>query len=126
MWGSVAPPAEPFVIEVDTPPTIAVGVVPWGLGPWLPDAEIVRVAPAQADPGSLLDRARGRSLIVVVKDAHRHPATQALVSALLAARPDITVIEMGLPIWRPGAAAYIATYGAARANAQAATELLTP
>ncbi|WP_055481597.1 glycoside hydrolase family 3 protein [Sphaerimonospora mesophila] len=123
--GSVTPLTDPFVIEVDTPPTIAVGDVPWGIAPWLPDAEIVRIKLDDADVRALLGRADGRSLIIVVKDAHRYPRTRTLVSALLAVRPDATVVEMGLPIWRPGAAAYIATYGAARANAQAAAELLT-
>ncbi|UBU15632.1 glycoside hydrolase family 3 protein [Nonomuraea gerenzanensis] len=125
LTGSAAPLVEPLVIEVDTPPTIAVGDVPWGVGPWLPDAEIVRVKPAAADVQGLLAKAGGRSLVVVVKDAHRHDESRALVSELLAARPDTTVIEMGLPVWRPDAATYIATYGAARANAQAAVELLT-
>ncbi|MEU8248553.1 glycoside hydrolase family 3 protein [Nonomuraea sp. NPDC048916] len=125
LTGSTAPLVEPLVIEVDTPPTIAVGDVPWGVGPWLPEAEIVRIEPAAADVALLLAKARQRSLVVVVKDAHRYEASRALVSALVAARPDATVIEMGLPIWRPGSAAYIATYGAARANAQAAVELLT-
>ncbi|WP_188194374.1 glycoside hydrolase family 3 protein [Nonomuraea sp. SYSU D8015] len=125
LTGATEPLVEPLVIEVDTPPTIAVGDVPWGVGPWLPDAEIVRVEPAAADAPGLLAKAANRSLIVVVKDAHRHRASQELVSALVAARPDATVIEMGLPVWRPASAAYIATYGAARANAQAAVELLT-
>ncbi|MER6944807.1 glycoside hydrolase family 3 protein [Nonomuraea sp. NPDC000554] len=125
LTGAPAPLVEPVVIEVDTPPTIAVGDVPWGVGPWLPDAEILRVEPADADVPGLLAKARDRSLVVVVKDAHRHEAGRALVAALVAARPDTTVIEMGLPVWRPGSAAYIATYGAARANAQAAVELLT-
>jgi beta-N-acetylhexosaminidase len=125
LTGVAEPLVEPLVIEVDTPPTIAVGDVPWGVGPWLPEAEIVRVEPAAADVPELLGRAANRSLVVVVKDAHRHQASQALVSALVAARPDATVIEMGLPVWRPASAAYIATYGAARANAQAAVELLT-
>ncbi|MCF6472450.1 glycoside hydrolase family 3 protein [Nonomuraea sp. MG754425] len=125
LTGSATPLVEPLVIEVDTPPTIAVGDVPWGVGPWLPDAEIVRVKPAAADAPALLAKAAGRSLVVVVKDAHRHHESQELVSALVAARPDTTVIEMGLPVWRPASAAYIATYGAARANAQAAVELLT-
>ncbi|MEV4088007.1 glycoside hydrolase family 3 protein, partial [Nonomuraea fuscirosea] len=123
--GSAEPLVEPLVIEVDTPPTIAVGDVPWGVGPWLPDAEIVRVKPAAADVAGLLAKAANRSLVVVVKDAHRHPESRNLLSALVAARPDTTVIEMGLPVWRPDSAAYIATYGAARANAQAAVELLT-
>ncbi|GAA1016920.1 sugar hydrolase [Acrocarpospora pleiomorpha] len=125
LTGSAAPLVDPYVVEVDTPPTIAVGDVPWGVAPWLPEAEIVRVKPADASPGALLAAAVGRSLIVVVKDAHRYPESQALISGLLAARPDTIVVEMGLPIWRPDAAAYIATYGAARANAQAAVELLT-
>ncbi|MEV4175345.1 glycoside hydrolase family 3 protein [Nonomuraea sp. NPDC049709] len=125
LTGSANPLVEPLVIEVDTPPTIAVGDVPWGVGPWLPDAEIVRVKPAAADVPDLLAKAANRSLVVVVKDAHRHHESRDLVSALVAARPDTTVIEMGLPVWQPGSAAYIATYGAARANAQAAVELLT-
>jgi beta-N-acetylhexosaminidase len=125
LTGATEPLVEPLVIEVDTPPTIAVGDVPWGVGPWLPDAEIVRVKPVDADVPVLVAKAAGRSLVVVVKDAHRNEASRTLVSALVAARPDATVIEMGLPVWRPDSAAYIATYGAARANAQAAVELLT-
>ncbi|MGN9838069.1 glycoside hydrolase family 3 protein [Nonomuraea sp. H19] len=123
--GSPSPLIDPLVVEVDTPPTIAVGEVPWGIAPWLPGSEVVRVAPAAADAEQLLNRARNRSLVVVVKDAHRHPESRALVSALVATRPDAIVVEMGLPIWRPDSAAYLATYGAARANAQAAMELLT-
>ncbi|MEU6999190.1 glycoside hydrolase family 3 protein [Nonomuraea sp. NPDC046570] len=123
--GSTKPLVDPLVIEVDTPPTIAVGTVPWGMAPWLPEAEIVRVKPAEADPDALVARASGRSLVVVVKDAHRYADSRDLVSTLVAARSDATVIEMGLPIWRPDSGAYIATYGAARANAQAAVELLT-
>ncbi|GII33240.1 glycoside hydrolase family 3 protein [Planotetraspora mira] len=125
LTGSAAPLVDPFVIEVDTPPTIAVGDVPWGFAPWLPEAEVVRVKPEEADGGALLGRAGGRSLVIVVKDAHRHPRTRSFVSDLVSARPDAIVVEMGLPIWRPEASAYIATYGAARPNAQAAAELLT-
>jgi beta-N-acetylhexosaminidase len=123
--GLATPLIDPLVVEVDTPPTIAVGEVPWGLAPWLPDAEIVRVKPDLVATESILARARGRSLVIVVKDAHRSEASRTFVSSLLAPRADATVVEMGLPIWRPRAAAYIATYGAARANAQAAAELLT-
>jgi beta-N-acetylhexosaminidase len=124
LTGAVPPLVDPLVVEVDTPPSIAAGPVPWGVGAWLPEAEVVRVAAARADATALLTRAGGRSLVVVVKDAHRHPDSRALVSALVLARPDATVIEMGLPIWQPDSAAYIATYGAARANTQAAIELL--
>ena len=61
---------------------------------------------------------------MVVRDAHRYPAVQAVVSALVAARPDTVVLEMGLPLWVPPAGVHLATYGAARANAQAAAEVL--
>ncbi|WP_030450831.1 glycoside hydrolase family 3 protein [Herbidospora cretacea] len=123
--GATLPLRNPFVVEIDTPPTIAVGDVPWGVAPWLPEAEIVRVKPEDAQAADLLTRARGRSLVVVVKDAHRYPASRDLVTELVSARPDGVVMEMGLPIWRPDHGVHIATYGAARANARAAVELLT-
>jgi hypothetical protein len=73
----------------------------------------------------ILDAAVGRSLVAVVRDAHRDANTRSLVSALVTARPDTVVVEMGLPIWSPrDGTTYVATYGASRASAQAAAELL--
>jgi beta-N-acetylhexosaminidase len=47
------------------------------------------------------------------------------IERLVAERPDAVVVEMGLPVWRPGhGGAYLATHGAARANAVAALEVL--
>lgn len=71
-----------------------------------------------------LAAAAGRSLVIVVRDAHRYPAARDLVRRLLAARPDAIVVEMGLPVWRPPAGGYVATYGAARTSGQAAAEVL--
>ena len=69
--------------------------------------------------------AAGRSLVAVVRDAHRDQNTRALVNALLAARPDLVLVEMGLPLWRPPeGTSYVATYGASRASAHAAAEML--
>ena len=71
--------------------------------------------------------AAGRSLVLVVRDAHRSESTQDLVTSVLADRPDAVLVEMGLPVWQPPAGryrAYVATYGAARANGQAAAEVL--
>ena len=69
--------------------------------------------------------AAGRSLVAVVRDAHRDQNTRSLVTALLAARPDLVLVEMGLPLWRPPeGTSYLATYGASRASAHAAAELL--
>ncbi|WP_030175764.1 glycoside hydrolase family 3 protein [Spirillospora albida] len=111
----------PLVVEMESSGNIAVGPTPWGLRPWAEDA-------VQADGGeqasSLLERATGRGLVIVLRDAHRHPAQRELTRTLLGARPDAIVVEMGLPVWRPGAGTYLATYGAANANAQAAAELL--
>ena len=66
----------------------------------------------------------GRSLIIIVRDAHRYPVATGLANLLLAARPDAVVVEMGLPVWRPATGSYIASYGAARSNATAVAERL--
>jgi beta-N-acetylhexosaminidase len=81
--------------------------------------------PGPVDAAGILAAAAGRSLVAVVRDAHRDEQTRSLVSALLAARPDLILVEMGLPFWRPPeGTSYLATYGASRASAHAAAELL--
>lgn len=117
---------EPFVVELQAPPNVSVGNVPWGLAPWLigTDDAAVRVADPAAEASALLARADGRSLVVVVRDAHRYRWQRELLSALLSVRPDAVVVEMGLPVWHPPSAAYLATYGASQANARAAAEVL--
>ncbi|MFD0802900.1 glycoside hydrolase family 3 protein, partial [Streptomonospora algeriensis] len=57
-------------------------------------------------------------------DAHRHPDTRALVAELCRHRPELVVVEMGLPAWRPQCRAHISTYGAGRVNGQSAAEVL--
>ncbi len=105
--GAVRPLTDPIAIEVSGRQNIAVGGVPWGLGPWLPAAAIQRVPAGFAEPGvpalvaATVARAAGRPLIVVVRDAHRYPVAQAVVTCVLEARPDAIVLEMGLPVWRP-------------------------
>ncbi len=130
--GPARPLTDPVAVELTAQANIAVGSVPWGLGPWLPAGRVLSLPASGGRPGvrsqavitSALDHAAGCSLIVVVRDAHRHPAMQDAVTGLLAARPDTVVVEMGLPLWRPAAGRYLATYGAARCNAQAAAEIL--
>ena len=98
------------------------------LGEGLEDAEVVAWKVAEGDrvdAAGILAAAAGRSLVAVVRDAHRDEQTRSLVSALLAARPDLILVEMGLPFWRPPeGTSYLATYGASRASAHAAAELL--
>jgi beta-N-acetylhexosaminidase len=121
---------DPIVIEVEPLPNMAAGEARWGLGSWAPAGSSRRVA-AAPDPGRAaavaLKAAAGRSLVLVVRDAHRSPATRHLVTAVLAERPDTVLVEMGLPYWQPPAGTcqtYLATFGASRANAQAAAEFL--
>jgi beta-N-acetylhexosaminidase len=136
--------SHPVIIEVEPRENIAAGRFGWGLGPWAPDGSVHRVSasgrllngaglgpadgtagPGPVDATGILAAAARRSLVAVVRDAHRDEQTRSLVGALLAARPDLILVEMGLPFWRPPeGTSYLATYGASRASAQAAAELL--
>ncbi len=121
-----------IVVQLEPPATIAVGDVPWGLSPYVNGVETVRMTDA-VDGGierivaeAIVGRANGRPVVVVSRDTHRHPWARTIVELLSARHPAVVLVEMGWPAaWRPsGAQAYVATYGAARANARAAAELL--
>jgi beta-N-acetylhexosaminidase len=117
--------SRPLIIEVEPLENIAAGRFGWGLGPWVPTDSVRRVNAGDGDAAVILAAATGRSLVAVVRDAHRDANTFSLVRALLAARPDTVLVEMGLPRWQPpDGTSYLATYGASRASAQAAAELL--
>jgi beta-N-acetylhexosaminidase len=127
--------SHPLIIEVEPRENIAAGQFGWGLAPWAPAGSVHRVsalgaagigdAAGVAGAAGILEAAKGRSLVAVVRDAHRDQNTRSLIGTLLAARPDLVLVEMGLPRWQPpGDITYLATYGASRANAQAAAELL--
>jgi beta-N-acetylhexosaminidase len=128
--GVPRPLHRPFVVEVVPPANMAAGIVPWGLGSWVETGSLRRVSTGSPDAeltatiSALLAEASGRSVVIVVRDAHRYPAAAAVVSRLLAARPDAVVVEMGLPVWRPPAGLYVATFGAARTSSRAAAEIL--
>ena len=75
----------------------------------------------------LLAEAEGLSLVLMVRDLHRHPWQASVAEAVIARRPDTVAVEMGLPACRPaGVSAYIATMGAARVCGVAAAELMRP
>ncbi len=126
--GPPGPVTDPLVIEVAPPGNMAVGTVPWGLAAWLPAGSVVQVpaggARADRQVSQALARAGGRTVIAVVRDAHRDPRARAVITGLLAARPDTIVVEMGLPVWRPPARVYLATYGASRTSGRAVAEML--
>jgi len=127
--GKVRVGGHPVVVRLTSTPSQAAGVVPWGVA--APLAQLgarvtaVELDAEHADIEAILGQAAGRSLVLVVRNLHRHPWMAAAVEAVLAKRPDAIVVEMGLPACRPaGAAAYIATHGAARVCGVAAAEVL--
>jgi beta-N-acetylhexosaminidase len=102
---------EPLVVELWPAATIAAGEAHHGLGEVL-GADTIRLREGEPLPPL------GDSVVFVVRDAHRHAWQRELVP------PGAVVVETGLPKWRPPAArAYVATYGAGRANLGAAAEI---
>ncbi|MEK2475082.1 glycoside hydrolase family 3 protein [Streptomyces noursei] len=115
---------------------IAVGdETPWGvadeLSRLLPGTETAAYAAEDAAAGTralvdtLLTAAGERPVVAVVRDLHRHPWMADALHALLTARPDTAVVEMGVPQAPPQGTPHLATHGAARVCAQAAAEALT-
>ncbi|BFU43705.1 glycoside hydrolase family 3 protein [Krasilnikovia sp. MM14-A1004] len=125
--------AAPHVVEFAPPRNIAVGSeTPWGVGGPLAermpgttsvrlDAEDLAGVPDPAAP--VLAGAAGRPLVLVVRDAHRHPWVAEALAHTLAIRPDAIVVEMGVPIAVSGGV-HVATYGATRACGLAAAEVI--
>jgi beta-N-acetylhexosaminidase len=122
--GSLPPGlADALVVQIEPAATIAVGEVPWGLASELPG--VLRLfEPSNVDEAAteLVVRAHGRPIVVVSRDTHRHAWARSLVDRL----PGVVLVEMGWPgSWRPAnARAYVASYGASRANAAAVLDLL--
>lgn len=114
----------PLIIEVEPRENMAAGELDWGLSPWVPPASVQRVSTSALATG-ILAAADGRSLVVTVRDVHVDERVRALITTLLGARPDTVLVEMGLPHWSPpDGTSYLATFGASRASAQAAAEML--
>jgi beta-N-acetylhexosaminidase len=120
------------VVELDRPANIAAGAVPWGVGAPL-RALATTATTARVPEGndhavaSALVAAADRSLVVVVRDAHRRPAQAAALATLAAARPDAVVVDMGWPgnpTDRPAVATWITTHGASRASGEAVARVL--
>jgi beta-N-acetylhexosaminidase len=133
--GAVAPPltAAPHVVEFAPPINFAIGAeTPWGvaapLSTLLPGTTAVRLfaddlagVPDMSAP--VLAGAVGRPLVLVVRDAHRHPWIAETLMHTLAVRPDAVVVEMGVPQSVTGGV-HLATYGATAACGLAAAEVL--
>jgi beta-N-acetylhexosaminidase len=114
------------VLRLLTEPNVAVGAVPWGLGPalsaMLPGVTCIDVTPAD-DPAAVVDRVAGRTVVAAVRDAHRHRRVLDLLAAL-ASRTDLVTVELGWPGGRLPGVAVVRTLGASAVSAQVAAELL--
>jgi beta-N-acetylhexosaminidase len=123
----------PHVVEFAPPRNIAIGAeTPWGvgapLGELMPGATSVRLTAEDLagvpDPTApVLAGATGRPLVLVVRDAHRHPWVADALAQTLAVRPDAVVVEMGVSVLVTGGV-HVSTYGATRACGQAAAEVI--
>ncbi|WP_199513598.1 glycoside hydrolase family 3 protein [Nucisporomicrobium flavum] len=123
----------PHVVEFAPPRNIAIGAeTPWGvaapLTELLPGTTSVRLSAddlaGATDPAApVLTGAGARPLVLVVRDAHRHPWVAEALARTLAVRPDTIVVEMGVPISVAGGL-HLATHGATRACGRAAAEII--
>jgi beta-N-acetylhexosaminidase len=131
--GTLPVATAPHVVEFAPPRNIAIGAeTPWGVGAPLnqlvPGTTWVRLSAEDLagvpDPAApVLDGSAGRPLVLVVRDAHRHPWIAEALARTLAVRPDAIVVEMGVPVAVSGGV-HVATFGATRACGQAAAELI--
>jgi beta-N-acetylhexosaminidase len=78
-----------------------------------------------AELDAIIERGRGRPLVVAVRDAHRLPWQRDLLGRVLARRPDAVVVGTGTVHDRHLAGrGYLGTRGAGRANLEAAADVL--
>ncbi|MET7291332.1 glycoside hydrolase family 3 N-terminal domain-containing protein [Streptomyces griseoloalbus] len=125
----------PHVVELSPATTIAIDPqTPWGVAEPLktlrPGTTSVRLGERQLQDGDeVLDRlalhpAKGRPLVVVVRDAARYGWMARALAGLVRRRPDALVVEMGVPAGERPGAVYLATHGATRVSGIAAAEVL--
>jgi beta-N-acetylhexosaminidase len=121
--GDVVVGVPPVVVELRPEPSIAAGAAGHGLGDAvrrrLPGTDVIVLT----EDAELPSPPQGRPLVLVLRDAARHPWQQRSAVALLEREP--IVVETGVPGWLPdGVQAWIATHGAARVNLEAAADAI--
>ncbi|MEV0991339.1 glycoside hydrolase family 3 protein [Streptomyces sp. NPDC049949] len=126
--GTAGPVTAPYVATLAPVANIAVGdETPWGVAAELAalvPGTVSGVFPEGATAAGVLAAAGERTVVLVVRDAHRHPWMAAALEALVEARPQTVVVEMGVPRAEPRGALHIATHGASRVCGRAAAELI--
>jgi beta-N-acetylhexosaminidase len=122
--GDVTLARPPLVVELLPEASIAAGEANHGLADALGSAELVRLRGEPLDPRALVEAHYGRQVVVVLRDAHRHIWQRVAAAGLLEAAPDAVLVEVGVPLWHPDGANYMATGGSGRVNFEAAAERL--
>lgn len=118
--GSPSLDRDPVVVELVPEANIAAGELVHSFADLWPGGVSVRLDERSRDAAAQLP-VGDRPLVIVARDALRHQWQQAIIWELLAQRPDAVVIETGIP---GGTDAAIETYGAGRANLEAARDVL--
>ncbi|WP_219500681.1 glycoside hydrolase family 3 protein [Nonomuraea ceibae] len=136
--GTVTLTSPPLVVEVNTrfnqavDPATPTGITA-ALTALLPGTTRVQMEPggplprlgaglaAKVGLGSSADR---RPVVLVVHDAARHPWVRDRIAQAVQERPDVIVVDTGIPD-APAGAVHLATHGISRVSAQAAAEWLT-
>ncbi|MFJ3927122.1 glycoside hydrolase family 3 protein [Streptomyces sp. NPDC090022] len=126
--GTPAAVSRPYVATLSPVANIAVGdETPWGvaaeLAALVPDTASA-VYPEGSAAADILAAAGDRTIVAVVRDAHRHAWMATALAELISARPDTVVVEMGLPRAAPTGAFHVATHGASRVCGRAAAEAI--
>jgi beta-N-acetylhexosaminidase len=122
--GDVVLRRPPLVIELVSEASIAAGRANHGLADALDVTDVIRLHGEPLDARTLMGDHFGRQLVVVMRDAHRHTWQRVAAETFLEAAPDAVFVEVGVPLWRPDGAGYVATHGAGRVNLVAAAERL--
>ncbi|WP_328647815.1 glycoside hydrolase family 3 protein [Amycolatopsis sp. NBC_00348] len=117
----------PLVVDVQTEPTIAAGPMPWGLGAHLaelvPGTRAITAGPGDLD--TILEAAQGfSSVVVVTREAHRHPRVRELLAALGESAVDFIRVETGAPGPLTGDGPRLDTFSGSYVSLRAAAEYL--
>jgi beta-N-acetylhexosaminidase len=122
--GEVSVGAPILVLELAAEANVAAGEAKHGLADLLSDAITVRLHDPPLDLAALLAQHDNRRLVLVARDASRHAWQQATIAQVMTLRPDVVVLETGLPGFTTEGVASMVTNGAGRANLAAAAQSL--
>ena len=127
--GSVRLSAPATIVNVSAPANLAVGEAHWSLAEPLASFDLVAGSITVTDAGpsaaEVVAMVGPAPAVLVVRDAYRRPLQRAFVSAFLQARPDVVLVAIGMPddaALTSGPS--VVTFGAGKANTQAAAEML--